>query len=659
MNEPYDPYEHGPDVQVAAAQAPGGTDDHEDGSEAEAPPRRRSTIASGLGALVRPSREARFGLAALLSFLILVTVLIMKREKPKASAKGDRRIPVARIDVTGPASGDPALPPAASAPSEALGSPVETPPVPPAAAESRAAAPPIAPAPSEVAAIPAPMDPIQLAAADKDKDKDRSPELPPDLPVDPSEKPGAEAKDEPTPQRPSPADPVPAPSPIPAPALAPTSAPDASPAPAPAASTALEAAEPSSPVASGPSKPEDAPPMPDPGAPAVVTPAPAPSSASDTALSPAPALSPVVDLPAPAAPPPSPAPPPESAAPASPASPDPAANDAAPAPAPELPSPANAQIPPAPSEAQGFPAPTEATAPELPAPVYGQIPATPPAAKSPEPVEAPTVALAPDSEEAPAQAKDIPNFAPPPQHEPPATRPTENASGGSLVTIPNVGKGRLFGEDLERSDPPADTTIERPKAPANDAVDRVESVPHLVQKGENFWTISRLSYGSGRFYKALWAANKHLVPVIDELFVGTTILIPPPEALDHSLILPARTTRHARPAQPSSPVRRTSRSTLDGGPPAPREIEVHLPAAPTSVEEVDPEPEVASRPRLPVYRVRANETLRSIANRTLGDSHRADEILELNRTVINDPNDLTTGQEIKLPEDARVGRRAR
>ena len=64
-----------------------------------------------------------------------------------------------------------------------------------------------------------------------------------------------------------------------------------------------------------------------------------------------------------------------------------------------------------------------------------------------------------------------------------------------------------------------------------------ESVPHVVQKRENFWTISRLSYGSGRFYKALWAANKHLVPVIDELYVGTTILIPPPEALDPSLII--------------------------------------------------------------------------------------------------------------------------
>ena len=211
-----------------------------------------------------------------------------------------------------------------------------------------------------------------------------------------------------------------------------------------------------------------------------------------------------------------------------------------------------------------------------------EIPPTPPAAKSPEPVEAPAVAPSAAPEEAPAQAKDVPSFVAPPGAEPPASKPTEDASQGSLVTIPNVGKSRLFGEDLERSDPPADTTIERPKAPDRDVEDRVESVPHVVQKGENFWTISRLSYGSGRFYKALWAANKHLVPVIDELYVGTTILIPPPEALDQSLIIPARTTRPARPAEPSSPVRRTSRSTLDEVPAEPREIEVHLPAAPPS-----------------------------------------------------------------------------
>ncbi|MCA1684972.1 MAG: LysM peptidoglycan-binding domain-containing protein, partial [Planctomycetia bacterium] len=63
------------------------------------------------------------------------------------------------------------------------------------------------------------------------------------------------------------------------------------------------------------------------------------------------------------------------------------------------------------------------------------------------------------------------------------------------------------------------------------------------------------------------------------------------------------------------------------------------------------------RPRRPFYKVRAGETLRTIARDILGDSRRADEILELNPDVIDDPYNLIPGQRLELPEDARVGRR--
>ena len=36
---------------------------------------------------------------------------------------------------------------------------------------------------------------------------------------------------------------------------------------------------------------------------------------------------------------------------------------------------------------------------------------------------------------------------------------------------------------------------------------RVEAVPHVVERGENFWTISRLLLRLGRYYRALWKAN--------------------------------------------------------------------------------------------------------------------------------------------------------
>jgi nucleoid-associated protein YgaU len=61
----------------------------------------------------------------------------------------------------------------------------------------------------------------------------------------------------------------------------------------------------------------------------------------------------------------------------------------------------------------------------------------------------------------------------------------------------------------------------------------------------------------------------------------------------------------------------------------------------------------------PVYKVRPNDTLRSIARDTLGSSRRANEILDLNRDIIDDPSNLIVGQMLELPEDARTSIRRR
>ena len=59
---------------------------------------------------------------------------------------------------------------------------------------------------------------------------------------------------------------------------------------------------------------------------------------------------------------------------------------------------------------------------------------------------------------------------------------------------------------------------------------------HTVRSGENFWTISLLYYRSGRYCKALWAANKNAVPAFDRLTVGDKIIIPRVDQLDPALI---------------------------------------------------------------------------------------------------------------------------
>ena len=70
--------------------------------------------------------------------------------------------------------------------------------------------------------------------------------------------------------------------------------------------------------------------------------------------------------------------------------------------------------------------------------------------------------------------------------------------------------------------------------------ERVESNPHVVERGENFWTISRQYYSSGRYYRALWKANAEKHPEIDKLTVNDVIIIPPVEDLDPAFIDPPR-----------------------------------------------------------------------------------------------------------------------
>jgi nucleoid-associated protein YgaU len=78
---------------------------------------------------------------------------------------------------------------------------------------------------------------------------------------------------------------------------------------------------------------------------------------------------------------------------------------------------------------------------------------------------------------------------------------------------------------------------------------------HTVRSGENFWTISLLYYRSGRYGKALWAANKNAVPAFDRLTVGDKIIIPRVDQLDPALIeeVPAPAPPVAEPANVPPP----------------------------------------------------------------------------------------------------------
>jgi len=146
--------------------------------------------------------------------------------------------------------------------------------------------------------------------------------------------------------------------------------------------------------------------------------------------------------------------------------------------------------------------------------------------------------------------------------------------------------------------------------------------------------------------------------------VGTALRVPPPEALDRSLVEPpgvARADGGNAPSPTSVPARTRAATAAKNAGENPAEIELALPvsAPPDDASRLSPrtrDEQAISRVEttFPRYQVKAHDTLRSIARDTLGDSRRADEILEMNKDTIPDPKRLTTGQMLYLPDDARL-----
>ena len=101
--------------------------------------------------------------------------------------------------------------------------------------------------------------------------------------------------------------------------------------------------------------------------------------------------------------------------------------------------------------------------------------------------------------------------------------PRERADRSKMAGGPVVGSG---------------TAAAVPRSTA--AAGRVEPSAHVVEPQENFWTISRLYYSSGRYYRALWKANAEKYPEIDKLKINDVIMIPAVEDLDPAYIDPSR-----------------------------------------------------------------------------------------------------------------------
>jgi nucleoid-associated protein YgaU len=179
----------------------------------------------------------------------------------------------------------------------------------------------------------------------------------------------------------------------------------------------------------------------------------------------------------------------------------------------------------------------------------------------------------------------------------------------------------------------------------------IAPIKHTVQSGENFWTISRDYYGSGRYYVALWAANASRIGKIDQLHVGDVVAIPSTENLDPSLIENTKVARTRRSADSDSEPAQVARSRDARTVRTRNEIESvpvggepgQKPVRRPVVESLDsdskeivsqPIGETSSTARYVRHRVKPGETLRTIAADRLGNARRADEIVELNSDIL-------------------------
>jgi len=129
---------------------------------------------------------------------------------------------------------------------------------------------------------------------------------------------------------------------------------------------------------------------------------------------------------------------------------------------------------------------------------------------------------------------------------------------------------------------------------------------YVVQANDSLYSIARELYGRGTLWRRIRDANRDLVGADGELIrPGQTLTIPPVGS-----------------ASATTPpgIARDREST--GGPPT-------------------------SDPRM--YTVRPGDSLERIAISLLGSASRVDDIVELNRGLIDDPDTIRVGMELRIP----------
>lgn len=146
--------------------------------------------------------------------------------------------------------------------------------------------------------------------------------------------------------------------------------------------------------------------------------------------------------------------------------------------------------------------------------------------------------------------------------------------------------------------------------------DPTDEKVHVVQPGENYWSIAKQHYSAGRYFGALSEYNKSRIADPKQLKPGMKVLIPSAATLEQ---------RFAKLIQPGGP----------GGGKKKAKAGLSFDAQGT-----------------PQYCVGEGDTLGTIAQRHLGRFARWEEIYNLNRDQLKTQDALKLGMILKMPDDA-------
>lgn len=149
---------------------------------------------------------------------------------------------------------------------------------------------------------------------------------------------------------------------------------------------------------------------------------------------------------------------------------------------------------------------------------------------------------------------------------------------------------------------------------------------HEVKEGDSIYRIASSAYGDGNLWTKIrdYPGNKGKIGENGSMREGVTLLLPPSDVLLGKAVLASE--------------RVGGSSSISETPGLPRS---------------DPQSELKPESKTPVktatYTVKAGDTLASIARRKLGSAGKVQDLIDLNRSTLSDPDDLKIGMVLKIP----------